>query len=321
MQPVKIASMMKLSIVTTLYRSSPFIDEFYRRICAEAERLFPDFEVIFVNDGSLDDSLAMAVQIAARDGRVRVVDLARNFGHHNAIVAGLAHARGELVFLLDVDLEEQPEWLGDFYAAMQTSGADVVYGIQAERKGGWFRGNFVGLFYDLFNALSETKVPKNVCTIRLMRREYVEALLSLRESSIFLAGSFSWVGFRQQALVISKKQRAERSSYSLLRMLKLLMNAIIGFSSYPLVLAFVVGFCISSLSALIGIAIILRKLMLGELLAPGWSSVMVTLWFLGGLTIFFIGLIGLYLSKTYMEAKQRPLYLVRKVYGAGEKDG
>lgn len=312
---------MKLSIVTTMYRSSPYLKEFYRRICAEAERIFSDFEIIFVNDGSPDESLAIAIQIADQDRRVRVVDLTRNFGHHHAIIAGLAHAGGELIFLLDVDLEEQPEWLSDFHQTMLTSPADVVYGVQAERKGGWLRGNFTGLFYDMFNLLSETKVQKNVCTVRLMRREYVEALLSLKESSIFLAGSFSWVGFRQKAMVVSKKQRAERSSYSLVRMLKLLMNAIIGFSSYPLVLAFVIGFGICSFSALVGLAIVIRKLTLGENLAPGWSSVMITIWFLGGLTIFFIGLVGLYLSKTYTESKRRPLYLVRKVYGAGENNG
>ena len=310
----------KISIVTTLYKSSAYVEEFYCRITSEAEKTTTSYEVIFVNDGSPDNSLELVLEIAGKDKRVRVVDLSRNFGHHNAIVAGLAHTCGDLVFLIDVDLEESPELLGVFFKNMQLSEADVVYGIQVERKGGWLRGNFRGYFYALFNHLSETKVPKNVCTVRLMRREYVEALLRLKESSLFLAGSFSWVGFQQKALIVEKKLRDEPSSYNLYRMLKLLMNAIIGFSSYPLVVAFVFGLGISSLSAVIGLTIFLRKLILDENLVPGWTSVMVSLWFLGGLTIFFVGLVGLYLSKTYQEAKQRPLYIVRKVFGAGEEN-
>jgi putative glycosyltransferase len=311
----------KISIVTTLYKSSAYVEEFYCRITSEAEKTTQSHEIIFVNDGSPDDSLALVLEIADKDKRVRVVDLSRNFGHHNAIVAGLAHAGGDLVFLIDVDLEEQPEWLGDFYKEMQLSDTDLVYGVQVERKGGWLRGNFTGLFYSLFNVLSETNVPKNVCTVRLISRDFVDALLSLKESSLFLAGTFSWVGFRQQALVVDKKKRIESSSYSLLHMLKLLMNAIIGFSSYPLIMAFFVGLSISCLSAAVGLSILFRKLMVGEGVVSGWTSVMVTLWFIGGLTIFFIGLVGLYLSKTYLEAKQRPLYLVRKIYGSEKKNG
>ncbi|MDH3998762.1 MAG: glycosyltransferase family 2 protein, partial [Desulfuromonadales bacterium] len=301
-----------ISVVTTLYRSAPYLDEFYRRVKESVAAISDDYEIVMVNDGSPDDSLTLAIALSEQDSRVKVIDLSRNFGHHNAIVAGLNYARGDYVFLIDVDLEEQPEWLAGFYQELHDSDADLVYGVQSKRKGGLLKGNFTGLFYTCFNLLSETKVPKNSCTVRLMRRRYLDALLSLKESSLFLAGSFSWAGFHQKEITVEKSLRQQKSSYNVFRMLKLLMNAVIGFSSFPLVLAFVCGTIISLVSGLIGGGLFVRKLFLAESLAPGWTSVMVSLWFLGGLMIFFVGLVGLYLSKTYLETKRRPLYLVRE---------
>src|SRR5256885_14440017 len=149
---------MKLSIVTTLYYSAPYLDEFYDRACAAAEKFTRDFEIILVNDGSPDNSLEVALSIYQKDHRVKVIDLSRNFGHHKAMMTGLAHASGELVFLIDCDLEEEPELLERFHRELIASGADVVYGVQQKRKGDLFERVSGTLFFKLFNALSSQSI-------------------------------------------------------------------------------------------------------------------------------------------------------------------
>src|SRR2546422_9176768 len=156
---------MELSIVTTLYCSAPHVEEFSRRVCVAAEKITRDFEVILVNDGSPDRSLDVALSLALRDARVKVIDLSRNFGHHKAMMTGLAHARGELVFKIDCDLEEDPELLLDFHSAIKSSGADTVYGVQATRKGRWWERLSGLLFWKFFNILSSVQVPMNPLTV------------------------------------------------------------------------------------------------------------------------------------------------------------
>src|SRR5262249_55790173 len=145
---------MRLSIITTLYHSAPYVEEFYRRVCREAEKLTPDYDITFVNDGSPDDSLTLARALFEKDTRVKIIDLSRNYGHHKAIMTGLAHTRGDLVFLIDCDLEEEPEVLGVFYDKMQATGADVVYGLPETRKGGFFERMSGSLFFWVYNLLS-----------------------------------------------------------------------------------------------------------------------------------------------------------------------
>src|SRR5262249_7421057 len=179
---------MELSIVTTLYRSAPFLREFHRRACAAAAKITSDFEIVLVNDGSPDDSQAVALSLCRDDPRVKVIELSRNFGHHKAMMTGLAHARGRLVFLIDSDLEEDPELLETFHRELLASGVDVVYGVQRQRKGGWYERLSGGLFYRLFNALSSFPIPHNLTTARLMTRPYVRALRRHRDQEMFIAG-------------------------------------------------------------------------------------------------------------------------------------
>src|SRR5262249_22005503 len=153
---------------TTLYYSAPYLEEFYARIKTEAERITHDYEIIFVNDGSPDNALNIAIALYENDDQVRIIDLSRNFGHHKAIMTGLAHARGSLVFLIDSDLEEEPELLGKFYNEIHNSGADVVYGVQRTRKGGFFERISGSIFYRIFNWLSIYPIPQNLITVRLM---------------------------------------------------------------------------------------------------------------------------------------------------------
>src|SRR3970040_1251802 len=167
----------RVSIVTSMFRSSAYLEEFYSRSVRAISAISSAYEVVFVNDGSPDDSLAVALRIRERDPRVRVVDLSRNFGHHRALMTGLAHARGELVFLIDCDLEEEPEWLLRFHETLQRTGADVVYGVQSTRKGGLVERASGALFYLVLNRLLTPPLPRNVITARLMTQRYVRALI------------------------------------------------------------------------------------------------------------------------------------------------
>lgn len=306
-----------LSVVTMLYRSEAWLPDFHRRMKAAAESLTSAYEIVYVNDGSPDASASAVRAIQETDPRVVLVDLSRNFGHHQAAVAGLSQARGRRVFIIDVDLEEQPEWLSRFAAEHDRTGADVVFGVSAVRRGPAFRRQTGAWFWRLFNALSDVKVPANPCTIRLMSRRYVDALLRMPEKNLFLAGSYAWVGFEQVAVPVEKLVRPTRSSYTLRRLLTLFLDAVTSFTSYPLRLIFVSGIFISFTSILMGTLLFAWKVAEPEAVALGWSSIIVSIWFLGGLTIAFLGVIGIYLSKVFLEAKDRPLYVVRSVETGG----
>ena len=224
---------MKLSIVTTLYRSAPYLPDFYDRCCAAAEGITDDFEIVLVNDGSPDDSLDVALELHERDRRVRVVDLARNFGQHKAILTGLAHARGDLVFSLDSDLEEDPDWLGPFHERMKETGADVVYGVQEKRKGKLFERMSGTVFYAIFRLLSSYPVPPNQVSARLMTRRYVESLIEHKDQEVFLAGLWAITGYEQVSVPVEKADKGS-STYSLRMKFSFALTSITAFSNVPL---------------------------------------------------------------------------------------
>jgi putative glycosyltransferase len=300
---------MKLSVVTTLYRSAPYVQEFYARAHEAALAVTTDFEIIFVNDGSPDDSLERAVALHERDARVRVIDLSRNFGHHKAMMTGLMHASGDLIFLIDSDLEEAPEWVGRFIEVAKSAQADVVYGVQEHRKGALFE-RFSGLlFYRLFNLMLEHPLPENVVTARLMTRRYVNALVQHRDREVCLAGLWVITGFRQVPLPVDKGNR-HATSYSPGHRLAVLVNSITSFSNRPLIYIFYLG-CLIMLSALVAGGYMIGRAFARGIGVPGWASLIVSVWFLGGVTIFCLGVIGIYLSKVFMETKDRPYTIVR----------
>jgi putative glycosyltransferase len=307
----------QLSIVTSLYRSAPFVEEFHRRMVAATEKVVTSFEIVYVNDGSPDDALQRVLELAREDPRVVVVDLSRNFGHHLAFMAGLEHSRGERIFFIDVDLQEQPEWLERFDAEQRATGAEVVFGCQPARQGGLYRRFRGALFYWLFNLLSDITIPPNPCTVRLFSRRYADALLQLRDANLFLAGNYAWAGYRQVGLPVQKSERQGLSSYGPLRLLRLFVTAIASFTAAPLRLIFFFGVAISTVSLLLGLFFLLQKLLNPSHVVSGWASVMVSIWFLGGTIIMICGVLGIYLSMVFGETKNRPRYLVRAVVRAG----
>jgi putative glycosyltransferase len=302
---------MKLSIVTTLYLSATFIEEFYRRIIQEAKKITTDYEIILVSDGSPDTSLLVAIALHEKDERVRVIELSRNFGQHKATLTGLSHAKGDLIFLLDCDLEEEPELLGRFYQEMQETDADVVYGVQDKRKGGWWERMTGRIFYDVFNILSSHPIPKNELKARLMTRAYVQNLIQHRDREVFLSGLFAITGYRQVPLTVRKLSKGS-TTYTFRKKLSMLVDSITSFSNRPLVLIFYLGCFILLVSGAAIVSLIVRKFMYG--LLEGWASLIVSVWFLSGLIIFCLGIIGIYLSKIFMETKERPHTVIRNVY-------
>lgn len=303
---------MDISIVTTLYGSSDYIPAFYGRAKAAAEKITDRYEIIFVNDGSPDDSLSRSLAVQKADPRVTVVDLSRNFGHHKAMMAGLSYAKGKKVFLIDSDLEEEPELLESFNKKLTESGADVVYGVQDKRKGPLFERLSGAIFFKLFNLLSATKLPSNLVTARLMTRRYVQSLLEYKEREILIAGLWELAGYRQIPTTIVKGSKGV-SSYNLSRKIGNFVQAVTSFSDRPLSLILYVGLLISLCSALYISYLIYRTFVHG-IPVPGYASVLVSIWFLGGLTILFIGVVGIYLAKVYLETKGRPSAIVRDVY-------
>jgi len=307
---------MKLSIVSTMYRSAPYIAEFARRIASAADQITDNYELILVNDGSPDDSLAVALEIQAKNPKIQIVDLSRNFGHHAAIVAGLEHATGDCVFLIDCDLEERPEWLPHFKQEMELSDADVVFGVQQARVASKTSNFFGSLFWKGLNLMSNVRIPHNPMTCRLMKREYVDALLSVGDRVLYLAGVFAWTGYRQQPLLLMKTQRPSqhKSSYNLSRKLLQVVDSFSSFSVTPLSLVFVIGLFIWLASIVYGIYLLALKVLVPERVLSGFTSMMLSIWFLSGFIIVALGIIGLYIAKIFQEVKRRPLFIAKKVY-------
>ncbi|NOT12372.1 MAG: glycosyltransferase family 2 protein [Methylococcaceae bacterium] len=305
---------MKLSIVATLYQSAQYLTEFYQRASAVAKQLVgEDYEIILVNDGSPDNSLNIAVQLTESDSHVVVVDLSRNFGHHKAMMAGLEHASGEKIFLIDCDLEEEPEWLISFSEQMTAEKSDVVYGVQAERKGDWFEKWSGAIYYSIFNWLSHIDHPKNIVTARLMTRRYVNALLSHKEREMVISCLWVITGFKQCSQTV-KKHTTSNTTYSLSKKLGYLVNAITSFSEFPLKMIFLCGIVVFCAAMLYASILTFNRLFMSQPV-DGWTSIMVSIWVLGGMVISFIGIIGIYLAKIFSETKQRPYVIVRDIHG------
>jgi putative glycosyltransferase len=306
-------SNIRLSIVTTLYRSEPFVQEFYRRSVAAAEAFGGPFEVVLVNDGSPDASLDMALALSRSDPRVRLIDLSRNFGHHKAMMTGLAHARGELVFLIDSDLEEDPAWLARFHQTLVAERADVVYGISNRRHGTWWQRLTGWLFYAVFNLMLEHPLPRNVVTARLMTERYVRQLVRHEDRELCIAALWVITGFRQVGIGVDKGRRPNASTYGTRERFAVGVNLLTSFSTRPLLYIFYLG-CAIMASATVAAGYLIWRALRHEIGVAGWASVMVSVWFLGGVMIFCLGVIGLYVSKVFMEAKRRPYTVIRAEY-------
>lgn len=310
---------MKLSVVTTLYCSESYIEEFLDRVSksiGEIAEIGESYEIVFVDDGSPDNSLSKVVELSKDNNKIKVIELSRNHGHHRAMMIGLEYTSADVIFLIDCDLEEPPESLVPFWTEMKSSEFDVIYGVQNNKPGGLFRKFLSQSFYKVFNFMSYVKIPENELVARLMKKNYVKALLAYEESELFIPGIWIDVGFKRKA-VLTEKHFDGNSSYSLKRRVTMAVDAVTSFSTKPLNYIFYLGAIMSVLAVLFAIYLIIMKLFFG-ITANGWTSILVSLYIIGGIIIFCIGTIGLYLSRIFLEVKSRPRSIVRNIYTYGK---
>jgi putative glycosyltransferase len=293
------------------------VEEFYRRILAELQKIHCEYEVIFVDDGSPDHSLTAALAIARSDPKVCVVELSRNFGHHKALMTGLEVSKGELIFLIDVDLEEPPEVLSLFYEKLQQCSADLIFGVQQQRQGPWYQRISGEAFYLLYNSLSRDPIPRNQLRARLMKRQYVDALLRYREQLFMIEVLCSLPGFKQVPFPMNKTGYKGTTSYTLGRRFRLFINGITMSSSRPLICIGYLGLFIIILSSIYTMMTLFQYLFHGDTV-DGWTSLIISIWFLGGLTIFSLGIIAVYLSVMFEEVKKRPYSIIKRIHRGGQ---
>jgi polyisoprenyl-phosphate glycosyltransferase len=305
-----------VSVVVPCFNEEDVIAETYRRLSAvlggsgQAR-----WELIFVNDGSRDRTLELLRGIQAGDPSVRVVSFSRNFGHQMAVTAGIAHAGGDAVVLIDADLQDPPEVVLEMLARWR-AGVDVAYGVRGEREGETaVKLMTAKYFYRLINAMSDTPIPLDTGDFRLMDRSVVDALQSMPERDRFVRGMVSWVGFRQEPVVYRRAGRfAGVTKYPLTKMVRFAVDGILSFSLVPLRLATWMGFTAAGLS-LLGILYAMVLRLLTSIWVPGWTLLFIALLFLSGAQLMFLGVIGEYLGRVYGEAKRRPLYVVQERLG------
>ena len=305
----------KYSFVVPVYNEEDALRPFAARLEAVLDGLDGPAEVLFVDDGSTDRSFEILGELHAADERHKTIRLARNFGHQIAITAGLDHARGDAVVVLDADLQDPPELVHDLVKHWQ-QGYDVVYGIRTSR-GGDRRTKRVtaGAFYRLLRLVARIDIPPNVGDFRLLDRRAVDALRLLRERTRYVRGLASWIGFRQIGVPYERAGRvAGSSSYTYDRSLRLGVDALISFSAAPLRTALAAGVVVSVVSFGIGVFALVAKIA-GAAVVPGWASILAAFSFVGGVQLVLLALIGLYVAAIYDEVKRRPLYLVREAHG------
>ncbi len=306
-----------LSVVAPVYNEEATIEEFYTRVCRALEPM--PFELVLVDDGSSDRSAPILNTLAMTDPRVRVVCLSRNFGHQTALTAGLDHARGDAVVMLDADLQDPPEVITTMLDHWR-AGCDVVYAVREEREGeSRFKLATARWFYSLFDKLAQVELQHNSGDFRLLDRAALNALLSMRERNRFLRGMTVWVGYRQAAVPYHRDPRyAGETKYTFSKMLRFSLDAISSFSHRPLQLATLLGFVISTL-AFIAIPVVIALRIFGSYL-PGFGSITIAVLLLGGIQLIAIGITGEYVGRIYDEVKGRPLYLVRSRLNIAEPE-
>jgi dolichol-phosphate mannosyltransferase len=303
-----------VSVVVPVYNEAPVVPELRRRLRGVLEDARARFEVIFVDDGSSDGTAALVDQIHEADPRFKCVHLSRNFGHQAAVTAGLHHAGGDVVCVMDADLQDPPEVLPRLLAEWE-KGSDVVYAVREARKEHWAKVALYELFYRLLARLASVPMPLDAGDFSLLSRPALDALNRLPEKERFVRGLRAWVGFRQSGVAYERAARAGGSSkYGLAGLARLAMNGIVSFSDKPLIVVMLFGLAVSAAAFLYGIYLVARKLVWGGVVT-GYASMMAALLFLSGIQLVAMGVIGIYLSKVFQEVKARPTYVVRSLRG------
>ena len=307
---------LRLSVVVPCFNEQDMITATHERLSAALRGLANvTGEIVYVDDGSKDLTLERLRNIASRDSAVRVVVLSRNFGHQKALSAGLEHATGGACVIIDADLQDPPELIGEFVAQWR-AGADVAYGVRRRRDGeSGFKLLTAHAYYRLMGKVSEADIPFDAGDFRLMDRSVIEALATMPERDRFLRGMVAWVGFRQVAVPYDRAARvAGETKYPFRRMVQFALDGLFSFSAKPLRIATYFGFFASAL-AVVGVLYAFTLRLFTTAVVPGWATLLIAVLFLGGVQLVSLGIIGEYIARIYGEVKQRPLYLVRERIG------
>jgi polyisoprenyl-phosphate glycosyltransferase len=303
---------MMYSVVIPIYNEEEVLPELYRRLKAVMDQLMAPYEVIFVDDGSQDRSFEVLRAFNKTDDRVRIIRFSRNFGHHIAILAGLDYARGNRVILMDGDLQDPPEEIPKLLKAYN-EGYDVVYAIRSVRSDSFFKKFASKVFFRIFKLFTNILMPVDSGAFRIMSKQAVDAFVQCREQTRLTLGLMEWTGFSAIGVEsIRSKRFAGKSKYTFFKSVRLALDGIISFSRFPLQIASYIGFCIALISFAGGIYIVVQKLFFGTALL-GYTSLMVSVIFLGGVQLVLIGIIGEYIGRIYTEIQRRPAYIIKEV--------
>ncbi len=310
--------MEKISIIVPCYNEEEAMPLFYEEITKTASTFDKvDFEFIFVNDGSRDRTLEVARELAKKDERVRYISFSRNFGKEAAMLAGLEYAEGDYVAIMDADLQDPPSMLHEMYDGIKNEGYDCVATRRVNRKGEPpIRSFFAKCYYKLINKISDTEIVDGARDYRLMSRQMVDSILSLKEYNRFSKGIFSWVGYKTKWLEYKNVERvAGTTKWNFWKLFLYSLESIVAFSTVPLAISSIIGILFFLISMVMIVFIIVRTLTFGDPVA-GWPSLVCIVFFISGVQLFCVGIIGQYLSKLYLEVKGRPVYIVKET----EKD-
>ena len=308
-----------LSIVVPMMNEEDSLDSFFSRLLPVLSQLTQSYEIVIVNDGSRDTTLEKLTQYQKTLSNLVVVDLSRNFGKEAALTAGFSEARGDAVIVLDADLQDPPELILQMVEKWQ-QGYEVVAVVRKDRSGDRFmhRTN-VGFFYKFINMLSDTQIKPNVRDYRLMCRTAVDAFLSLKERTRFNKGLFAWLGFREYYIYHELHDRVAGSTkWNFKKLFRFAIDGITSFSSAPLRIWTYIGFATAFFAFLLGLFMLIKTLLYG-VITPGWTSTIVVILFFSGLNMLSVGILGEYVGRVFIETKQRPIFIIRKVYGRDSK--
>ena len=302
----------ELSVIIPIYNEETTLEELYPRVKAvlEGMNLPGGYEMVFVNDGSRDQSLALILALAARDNRVRYIDLSRNFGHQIAVTAGLDNATGEAVVIIDADLQDPPELIPELYRKLR-EGYEVVYAKRRSRQGESVAKKFTArMFYRILASITNVSIPVDTGDFRIISRKVVEGLKRMPEQNKFLRGQISWIGYRQTYVEYDRAERAGgETGYTYRKMIRLALDGITAFSDVPLKAATLMGFTVSGIAFLVMLYTLYSRFITHDY-QPGWASLMVSILFLGGVQLIAVGIIGEYMARVSANVRQRPLYFV-----------
>jgi len=302
------------SVVVPVFNEEENLELLYHRLSKVLENLCQGYEIIFVDDGSTDDSLDIMRKLRKINERVKVISFSRNFGHQIAITAGIDYASGSAVIVMDADLQDPPEDIPQLVEKWR-EGYDTVYAIRESRKDPILKRAITFVFYRLFQRMSDVDIPVDAGDFRLMSRRVVDVLKTMPERNRYLRGLASWVGFRQARIRYARDRRyTGKSKYTLWKLAKLAFDGITSFSHFPLRLVVHLGLVVSLVGFLYGAIIIILGLVFGRVV-PGWTTLMAAVIFLGGIQLVVVGIIGEYIGRIYVEVQQRPLYLIKQKIG------